>query len=129
MLAAAILHDTLEDTETTPAEIEARFGARVRAIVEEVSDDRALPRDRRCAPQVAKAPGLSLGAQLIKLGDKICNVNDVAYAPPAGWSRERRVEYVEWTAQVVVGCRGASAALAERYDRVLEEVRRALAGG
>ena len=126
VLAAALLHDTLEDTETTADEIEREFGARVRGIVEEVSDDRTLTRERRRALQIEHAPSLSEEAKLIKLADKICNVGDVAYAPPRGWSRERRVEYVDWTAQVVEGCRAASARLAEHYDRRLKEVRRVL---
>jgi (p)ppGpp synthase/HD superfamily hydrolase len=128
VLAAAVLHDTLEDTDTTPEELERRFGPRVRRIVEEVSDDRALTRDRQRALQIEKAPTLSGEAKLIKLADKICNVGDVAHAPPLGWSLERRAEYVEWTAQVVDGCRGTNPDLERRYDDLLAEARRALAG-
>jgi guanosine-3',5'-bis(diphosphate) 3'-pyrophosphohydrolase len=128
VLAAAILHDTLEDTDATPDELTRCFGDRVRRIVEEVSDDRALTRDRRRELQVEKAPSLSPEAKLIKLADKICNVGDVAHAPPVGWSTERRREYVEWTARVVAGCRGANPTLEGHYDRLLAEARRALAG-
>src|SRR5688572_29539451 len=39
ILIAAVLHDTLEDTETTPEEIEKEFGQRVLELVKEVSDD------------------------------------------------------------------------------------------
>jgi guanosine-3',5'-bis(diphosphate) 3'-pyrophosphohydrolase len=126
VLAAAVLHDTLEDTDTTPAELERHFGGRVRRMVEEVSDDRSLPRDRRRALQVERAPGLSRAARLIKLADKICNVTDVARTPPVGWSVERCREYVEWTARVIDGLRGASPALEERYDQRLGEAREAL---
>lgn len=129
LLAAAVLHDTLEDTDATPEELGAAFGERVRRIVEEVSDDRSLPRDRRREIQVERAPTLSTEAKLVKLADKICNVGDVAHAPPVGWTIERRAEYVEWTARVVAGCRGASPALEQRYDRMLDEARRKLAIG
>ena len=127
VLAAAVLHDTLEDTDTTPDELGRIFGARVRRIVEEVSDDRALTRDRRRELQVEKAPTLSAEAKQIKLADKICNVRDVAHRPPVGWPIERRAEYVAWTELVVAGCRGSSPALEERYDRTLSEALRALA--
>ena len=127
VLAASVLHDTLEDTDATGDELERNFGLRVRRLVEEVSDDRSLTRERRRAVQVEKAPTLSAEAKLIKLADKICNVGDVAYAPPVGWSPERCAEYVEWTALVVAGCRGANGALEERYDRLLAEARSALA--
>src|SRR5262245_31695745 len=36
VLQGAILHDTIEDTETTPDELEALFGLEVRRVVEEV---------------------------------------------------------------------------------------------
>jgi guanosine-3',5'-bis(diphosphate) 3'-pyrophosphohydrolase len=129
VLAAAVLHDTLEDTDTTGEELNRCFGDRVRRIVEEVSDDRGLSRERRRALQVERAPTLSPEAKLIKLADKICNVGDVAHAPPVGWSRERRAEYVEWTARVVTGCRGASPALEERYDRLVADARSEIGSG
>ena len=46
-LQAAILHDTLEDTQTTPAELGAVFGPKVRRLVEEVTDDKRLPKAER----------------------------------------------------------------------------------
>ena len=121
VLAAAVLHDTVEDTETLPEEIERLFGARVRSMVEEVTDDSALAKQERKARQVERAPGLSSGAKLVKLGDKICNAFDVTWHPPAGWSVERRREYLEWTERVVAGCRGVSPRLEAHYDRLLEE--------
>ena len=47
VLIAAVLHDVLEDTPTSAAEVEERFGARVRELVESLSDDKSLPRPRR----------------------------------------------------------------------------------
>lgn len=102
VLMAAILHDTVEDTETTMAEIEALFGARVAGFVAEVTDDKALPKERRKALQVEHAPHLSTGGALIKLADKTCNLRDVAGSPPADWSVERRREYFDWARRVVL---------------------------
>src|SRR6266498_4950755 len=42
VIIAAILHDTVEDTETTFADIEEHFGPIVRSLVQEVSDDKNL---------------------------------------------------------------------------------------
>lgn len=125
-LAAAVLHDTIEDTRTTAEELEERFGREVRIVVEELSDDKSLPKAERKQLQIAHAPGGSHRAKLIKLADKICNVRDVAHQPPAGWSDERRREYLDWTELVVAGCRGANAALERLYDEVLREGRVAL---
>jgi (p)ppGpp synthase/HD superfamily hydrolase len=71
VLSAAILHDTLDDTKTLPEEIEAAFGMRVRELVEEVTDDKRLPKGKRKELQIAHAAQLSPDAVLIKLGDKM----------------------------------------------------------
>jgi guanosine-3',5'-bis(diphosphate) 3'-pyrophosphohydrolase len=125
VLAAAVLHDTVEDTGTRPEEIEAEFGPEVSRLVEEVTDDRSLPKAERKRRQAEHAPHLSSGAKEIKLGDKICNVADLVRDPPAGWSAERRAEYVEWAERVVAGCRGTNPALERRFDEVAREARAA----
>jgi guanosine-3',5'-bis(diphosphate) 3'-pyrophosphohydrolase len=115
-LVAALLHDTIEDTATTSEEIAARFGAEVAAVVMEVTDDKRLAKDERKRLQVVHAADLSQEAKLVKLADKICNLRDMAGAPPAGWSLERRREYFEWARQVVDGLRPASQRLATLFD-------------
>lgn len=118
-LVAAVLHDTIEDTETTPEELEAHFGPEVRALVLEVTDDKRLPKAERKRLQVEQAALRSRKAKIIKLGDKIANVRDVTNTPPASWSLAQRSEYLHWTDQVVEGCRGSSPALESYYDEVL----------
>jgi len=120
-LQAAILHDTIEDTDTTPEEIESAFGAAVRRLVEEVSDDKSLPKQRRKELQIEHAPRLSERAKLIKIADKICNARDLIHAPPAGWSPERRMEYFHWCRRVVDGCRDVNERLAREFDAVVSE--------
>ena len=120
-LVAAILHDTIEDTQTTGEEVEAHFGREVRLLVEEMSDDKRLLKAERKRLQVEHALSLSEKAKLIKLADKICNVRDVTHRPPASWPIERRREYLDWTERVVAGCRGGNAALEALYDQVLRE--------
>jgi GTP diphosphokinase / guanosine-3',5'-bis(diphosphate) 3'-diphosphatase len=118
VLCAAILHDTVEDTQTTIAELDLRFGAKIAGIVREVTDDKSLPKARRKELQVEHAPHLSHGAKLVKLADKICNLRDVADDPPANWPRERRVEYFEWAKCVIDGLRGTNPALEAVFDAV-----------
>lgn len=123
VLIAAILHDTVEDTATTPAELEARFGVRVRALVEEVTDDKNLPKARRKELQIEHAPHLSVGARQIKLADKTSNVADVAFNHAPDWTLERRHEYLVWSEAVVKGLRGCNDKLEENFDRVLSMAR------
>lgn len=129
ILAAAVLHDTIEDTETTGEELEDRFGARIRGLVEEVTDDKSLPRSVRKDLQIEHAHTLSDGAKQIKIADKTCNARDVTHSAPAGWPLERRLAYLDWTEEVVEGCRGVNERLERLYDRTLAEGRRHLGGG
>lgn len=125
-LQAAILHDTLEDTNTTAAELEEAFGAEVRRVVEEVTDDTSLEKVERKRLQIEHAPHISHRAKLVKLADKIANVRAVVETPPAKWPIERRREYLDWTERVVAGLRGSNAELEKLYDAALAEGRRAL---
>lgn len=101
VLRAAILHDTVEDTETSEAELRERFGDAVAGIVMEVTDDKSLSKQRRKELQVEQAPHKSRRAVLVKLADKICNLRDIANAPPAEWTVVRRQEYFDWAKRVV----------------------------
>lgn len=126
IIVAAVLHDTIEDTNTTPQEIEQLFGPAVLSFVLECTDDKSLPKAKRKQLQVEHAPHKSPGAKQIKIADKISNLQDITHSPPFKWSLKRRLEYVDWSERVVAGLRGANVALEQMYDRVLEEARKSL---
>ena len=119
VLIAAILHDTIEDTETTEEEITELFGANVCEMVLEVTDDKSLPKAERKQLQIKHAPHLSDGAKYIKLADKISNIRDVSENPPDGWSDKRRLEYVEWGEKVIDGLRGVNENLENHFDELV----------
>ena len=119
ILIAAVLHDTVEDADTTEAEITEVFGVAVGRMVMEVTDDKSLPKARRKELQIEHAPHLSTGAKLIKLGDKISNIRDVTENPPDGWSMERRIEYVNWGESVIKGLRGTNEELEKHFDELI----------
>jgi guanosine-3',5'-bis(diphosphate) 3'-pyrophosphohydrolase len=116
VLCAAILHDTIEDTETTAAELEVEFGGQIAGIVQEVTDDKELAKQVRKQRQIEMAPFVSREAKLVKLADKICNLRDLFVSPPQGWSQARRRDYLDWSAQVVGGLRGTHAGLEAIFD-------------
>jgi len=128
-LVAAVLHDTLEDTETTPEELATTFSPTIRDLVQELTDDKRLPKAERKARQVAGAPPLSDRAKLIRIADKIANVRDVTHHPPAHSDLARRRAYLDWTEHVVAGCRGANPRLDAICDHVLREGRAVLECG
>ena len=116
VLCAAVLHDTIEDTETTADEIRALFGPQVAAVVLEVTDDKSLGKQVRKQRQVEHAPHISTEAKLVKLADKISNLRDILASPPADWSAERKQTYFEWAARVVAGLRGVHPGLESVFD-------------
>ncbi len=128
VLQAALLHDTIEDTEADRDELETHFGSRVCAIVLEVSDDKSLDKAVRKAKQVEHAPHLSNDAQSLKLADKTSNIYDVAFSKPLDWDSQRQLEYFDWAFRVVAGLRGCNSALEAEFDRQLAESRSAVRG-
>ena len=116
VLSAALLHDTVEDTQTTAAELREVFGEKIAAIVLEVTDDKSLLKAERKRLQIEHASHISREAKLVKLADKICNVRDVSDHPPAKWDLTRRREYFEWAKAVVDQMRGVHPALEKRFD-------------
>ncbi len=123
VLIAAVLHDTIEDTETTKREITKLFGATVSQYVLEVTDNKNLPKAKRKELQIKHAPHLSDGAKYIKLADKISNIRDVTENPPAGWSNKRRLEYIDWGENVINGLRGVNSNLEQYFDETVREAR------
>jgi GTP diphosphokinase / guanosine-3',5'-bis(diphosphate) 3'-diphosphatase len=115
-LQAALLHDTVEDTDTSFQELEERFGKAVADIVREVTDDKLLPKSERKRLQVEHAAQLSREAKLVKLADKICNLRDITGSPPAGWPVERKREYFDWAKAVVDPMRGVHPELEALFD-------------
>jgi guanosine-3',5'-bis(diphosphate) 3'-pyrophosphohydrolase len=101
ILAAAFLHDTVEDTDTTPEELESLFGPVIAGLVAEVTDDPAIDSETRKVVQERDAPFKTHKARLIRLADKTCNIYDIAHAPPPNWSIERRLAYFDWAERVV----------------------------
>jgi len=126
VLIAAVLHDTIEDTATTAEEITNLFGEAVSQYVLEVTDDKSLPKAQRKQLQIEHAPHLSNGAKYIKLADKISNIRDVSEHPPAGWSIERRLEYIVWGEKVINGLRGVNVNLERHFDELILETRDAI---
>lgn len=120
IILAGLLHDTIEDTETSEAEIAELFGATVCSYVLEVTDDKDLPKARRKELQIEHAPRMSHGAKTVKLADKCSNIRDVLDNPATDWDIDRRREYVDWGVKVVAGLRGANADLEAYFDSLVE---------
>ncbi len=126
VLRAAVLHDTIEDTDTTGAELESLFGARVRSLVEEVTDDKKLPKAVRKQLQIDHAPHMTSGGTAVKFADKICNVADIGDSAPKGWTIERQLVYLDWAIAVVDASTERHEALEREFARVVKVARAAV---
>jgi guanosine-3',5'-bis(diphosphate) 3'-pyrophosphohydrolase len=116
VICATILHDTLEDTDTTYAELRTHFGQKISDIVLEVSDNKSLSDAKRRCLQVAHAKVASKRAKLIKLADKTCNLRDIIHSPPSGWNLKRQRDYADWAKEVVDALRGVNKKLEKAFD-------------
>lgn len=116
VLCAAVLHDTIEDTETTSDELVSEFGEEIASIVLEVSDDKSLHKDVRKQKQIEHAALASKQAKLVKLADKISNLRDIIDSPPSDWSADRKQAYFDWAAKVIEGVRGTHSGLEAIFD-------------
>lgn len=117
VICAALLHDTVEDTETTAEELLNEFGQEISRIVMEVTDDQTITvRQKRKQLQIEHASRISEQARLLKLADKISNLRDLAVDPPPTWSLARRREYFDWSKQVIDQLRGTHPQLEELFD-------------
>jgi GTP diphosphokinase / guanosine-3',5'-bis(diphosphate) 3'-diphosphatase len=117
LVIAALLHDAIEDCEVPRELIAENFGEDVVSLVEEVSDDKSLPKNVRKDQQIKTAPAKSSRAKLLKLADKISNLRAIASSAPSDWSVKRRLEYVHWARAVARGLRGVNQTLEAQFDQ------------
>lgn len=128
-VAAALLHDVVEDSEATVAQIEGEFGPEVAEIVAALTDApdwAGLPATERKARQAAHIAGAPEAARAVKIADQASNVRDVGRLP-AGWTPGAAADYIARTGPVVDACRSASPGLAAIYDDAVTRTRAQLA--
>lgn len=127
LMIAALLHDVLEDTHHTREDVEARFGARVAAIVVANSDNMRLPKPERQRRRIEAMAHKSTDAQIVKIADVISNVRAIAVSAPAGWTADKRQSYVDACRKLVDAGRGANTKLDDIFDETANEAERIIA--
>ena len=120
-LAAAMLHDVVEDTNASVDDVAARFGTEVASIVAQVSDDQELDKVERKREQIRQVGDLSPRAKLVKLADKLDNLTDLAHTRPPHWDEHRVRGYFVWSHAVVTELRGTNPALEAALDELFRQ--------
>lgn len=121
IIIAALLHDTIEDTQATFQDIRSRFGDKVEGYVREVTDDKSLSAAKRKKLQIIHAPDKSKGAAIIKMSDKLYNLNNLLHDAPIEWTRERIDQYFQWAQSVVDNLPEANKPLKAEVHKVIQE--------
>jgi len=119
IIIAALLHDTVEDTDTSFEEIKETFGPVVEGYIREVTDDKSLPKEVRKQLQIDHASHKSEGATIVKLADKLYNLDSLHEDPPADWPKERIDEYFAWAKQVVDNLPPVNQPLKDAVDQTI----------
>jgi len=126
VLISALLHDVLEDTPTSYDALVATFGARVARIVQENSDDMNLPKPERRRARMAGISKKSREARLVKFADIISNLRAILLSPPAGWSNDRKLGYLNSCRNLVDAGRGSNAEIERMFDDTAKAVEQAI---
>lgn len=121
VIIGALLHDTVEDTQTTFEEIEKKFGSQIAGYVREVTDDKSLSQESRKRFQVINASHKSKGAAQIKLADQLFNLNDLINNSPPDWSQTRIDRYYEWSQSVIDRLPVANEKLLNAVEEIINE--------
>jgi guanosine-3',5'-bis(diphosphate) 3'-pyrophosphohydrolase len=121
LVLAGLLHDTIEDTATSHEELAGKFSKDVADLVQEVTDDKSLPKAERKELQVQRSPHKSDRAKMIKMADKISNLESILQSPPTDWTEERKRDYFDWARRVVNGCRGVNSFLERKFDEAYSQ--------
>ena len=126
LIAAALLHDTIEDTETSSDELVATFNNDIAQLVADVTDDKSLPKQDRKHLQVVNSRAQNMRVKLLKLADKTSNLRSLANSPPENWNTERKQAYIDWAIKVAAGLKGVNPWLEERFDEALRRAQKTL---
>lgn len=104
LFSAALLHDTLEKSDTSHDDLKNIFSPSIADLVLEVSDDPKLSETERKNKQIETASKLSIDAASIRIADKIQNIQFLSSTEKLDWSQEKKFEYFEWAEAVVRNC-------------------------
>ncbi len=111
----ALLHDILEDTETTFDEIVNEFGKEIAQAVLALTKNSKIPKEERMDDSLNRIKELPKEVWAVKLADRITNLQ----VPPEHWSIEKITEYQKQSVQIYNSLKGGNEYL---ENRLLEKI-------
>jgi len=113
----ALLHDTLEDTNTTFDELKLEFGIEVAEGVSALSKNDNLPKEEKMLDSLNRISKQKKEIWAIKLADRITNLQK----PPNRWDNLKRINYKEEAKIILEKLKGGNAYLESRLRSKIEE--------
>lgn len=124
-IAAAWLHDSVEDTPTKLDDIQEMFGQEIADIVNGLTDEAEivhLSNSERKAKQAQRIKKENNSVKRIKIADQTSNVRLIVLDPKASWI-DGAIDYVVGAKKITDHCRGISALLDEMFDKEYERAK------
>ena len=119
-IQTAILHDTLEDTSATYAELEEHFGTKVADAVQALTKDPSITGKReKMEDSLRRINALAPEVGMVKLADRITNLQ----APPAHWSQDKVGRYLDEALLISSTLTNKHEVLENRLREKIEEYR------
>ncbi|MEN8251743.1 MAG: HD domain-containing protein, partial [Bacteroidota bacterium] len=118
-IQVALLHDTIEDTETTFDEIKENFGEDIAIAVLALSKNEKLPKDKQVPDSLTRIKKLQKEVWAVKLADRITNLQPA----PANWTVNKRIEYLKESQIILDELRDGNQYLAKRLEAKIPEYR------
>lgn len=113
----ALLHDTLEDTDTELDELETIFGARVAEGVAALTKNASLPKEDQMMDSLTRIKKLDKEVWSVKLADRITNLQP----PPHFWKPEKIIRYRNEAILILSELKGANDYLEKRLAEKIGE--------
>ena len=113
----ALLHDTVEDTDTTLEEISQLFGNDIATGVSALTKDESLPKDEQIKDSVNRIKKLRKEIWAVKLADRITNL----MPPPAEWDNNKIQQYIDDSNMILDELKEGNVYLANRLSEKIAE--------
>ena len=118
-IQCAWLHDTLEDTQTTYAELKAAFGTQVADGVAALTKDETLSEAQQMRDSLRRIVLQPPEVWMVKLADRITNLQK----PPSDWTKEKMKRYQAEAVEIYQALKQADETLAARLLEKTESYR------